>query len=51
MFSLAAISGATDNFAVYNKLGEGGFGPVYKVGFRHMIVEKKQWIKGKLGNL
>ncbi|GMN21162.1 hypothetical protein TIFTF001_043248 [Ficus carica] len=30
LFSLAAISGATDNFAVYNKLGEGGFGPVYK---------------------
>jgi len=22
---------ATDNFSVTNKLGEGGFGPVYKV--------------------
>lgn len=30
-FDLAAIIKATDNFSVNNKLGEGGFGPVYKV--------------------
>ncbi|GLT37755.1 hypothetical protein SLA2020_120560 [Shorea laevis] len=30
VFELAAISNATDNFSVSNKLGEGGFGPVYK---------------------
>jgi hypothetical protein len=30
MFDLAAIANATDNFS-NNKLGEGGFGPVYKV--------------------
>ncbi|ESR65429.1 hypothetical protein CICLE_v10007468mg [Citrus x clementina] len=29
-FSLSSISAATDNFSEENKLGEGGFGPVYK---------------------
>jgi hypothetical protein len=28
---LSTIASATDNFAMNNKLGEGGFGPVYKV--------------------
>ncbi|KAJ0836637.1 putative protein kinase RLK-Pelle-DLSV family [Helianthus annuus] len=30
LFSFAKISKATDDFLVDNKLGEGGFGPVYK---------------------
>lgn len=30
MFNLATISDATMNFSVDNKIGEGGFGPVYK---------------------
>ncbi|KAL2472872.1 G-type lectin S-receptor-like serine/threonine-protein kinase [Forsythia ovata] len=30
LFNLATISHATDNFSVKKKLGEGGFGPVYK---------------------
>ncbi|XP_062170533.1 G-type lectin S-receptor-like serine/threonine-protein kinase SD1-1 [Alnus glutinosa] len=30
VFDLAAITNATDNFSNSNKLGEGGFGPVYK---------------------
>ncbi|XP_059456161.1 G-type lectin S-receptor-like serine/threonine-protein kinase At4g27290 isoform X2 [Corylus avellana] len=30
MFDLAAIANATDNFSNNKKLGEGGFGPVYK---------------------
>ena len=31
VFDLTTIIQGTDNFASYNKLGEGGFGPVYKV--------------------
>ncbi|RDX61597.1 G-type lectin S-receptor-like serine/threonine-protein kinase SD1-1, partial [Mucuna pruriens] len=30
LFDLSRIAVATDNFSVNNKLGEGGFGPVYK---------------------
>ena len=30
-FDLPVIAKATDNFSDTNKLGEGGFGPVYKV--------------------
>ncbi|CAL9016954.1 unnamed protein product, partial [Prunus brigantina] len=30
VFSYASIMAATDNFSIQNKLGEGGFGPVYK---------------------
>ena len=30
-FTFASVSYATDNFSAENKLGEGGFGPVYKV--------------------
>ncbi|KAI3887545.1 hypothetical protein MKW92_022659 [Papaver armeniacum] len=30
IFNLACLSNATNNFCLKNKLGEGGFGPVYK---------------------
>ena len=30
-FNLSIIAKATNNFSIDNKLGEGGFGPVYKV--------------------
>ncbi|KAJ4718592.1 Receptor-like serine/threonine-protein kinase [Melia azedarach] len=30
LFSFSSVSAATNNFAPTNKLGEGGFGPVYK---------------------
>ncbi|XP_038903762.1 G-type lectin S-receptor-like serine/threonine-protein kinase At4g27290 isoform X2 [Benincasa hispida] len=30
LFDLSVINSATDNFSLNNKLGEGGFGPVYK---------------------
>jgi len=32
-FDLATIINATNNFSIEKKLGEGGFGPVYKVNF------------------
>ena len=31
LFSFTSVSAATDNISDANKLGEGGFGPVYKV--------------------
>lgn len=33
LFDLATISNATDNFSNSNKLGEGGFGAVFRVKF------------------
>ncbi|KAJ7948531.1 receptor kinase 2 [Quillaja saponaria] len=30
LFDLSTVASATDNFSISNKLGEGGFGPVYK---------------------
>jgi len=35
IFDLATILEATNNFSFDNKLGEGGFGPVYKVNLQH----------------
>lgn len=31
LFEYQVLAAATDNFAITNKLGEGGFGSVYKV--------------------
>jgi len=31
LFDIASITRATNHFSNRNKLGEGGFGPVYKV--------------------
>ena len=31
LFDFTTIADATDNFSSNNKLGQGGFGPVYKV--------------------
>jgi hypothetical protein len=35
VFDLTTLANVTDNFSINNKLGEGGFGPVYKVKKEH----------------
>ncbi|XP_042022967.1 G-type lectin S-receptor-like serine/threonine-protein kinase At4g03230 [Salvia splendens] len=35
VFSYSSVSAATNNFSPQNKLGEGGFGPVYKGGLQN----------------
>ena len=37
-FSFKSIYDATSNFSTENKLGEGGFGPVYMVSSSHLSV-------------
>jgi hypothetical protein len=34
LFDLEVILAATDNFSADSKIGQGGFGPVYMVGFK-----------------
>jgi hypothetical protein len=36
---LRQIKAATNNFDPVNKIGEGGFGPVYKVNFDKLYVK------------
>ena len=31
LFEFKVLAASTDNFSLINKLGQGGFGPVYKV--------------------
>jgi len=33
LFTMRQIKAATNNFDISNKIGEGGFGPVFKVSF------------------
>ena len=42
LISLSTLKSATMNFDESNKLGEGGFGAVYKVLFIPVIVELSQ---------
>jgi hypothetical protein len=37
LFDLSTICNVTDNFSSKNKLGEGGFGPVYKVTLQQAV--------------
>ena len=40
-FSMYEVAKATYNFSDYNKIGEGGFGPVYKVNNDALINNAK----------
>ena len=42
VFSFACIATATNNFSAESKLGEVGFGPVYKVRFQQQEQKKKK---------
>lgn len=42
LFEIAIIEAATRNFSMCNKIGEGGFGPVYKVNYYFSVVEYKE---------
>ncbi|KAF3958092.1 hypothetical protein CMV_016957 [Castanea mollissima] len=49
-FTLATIATATDNFSSNNKLGEGGFGLVYKgtlVDGKEIAVKRLSWSSGQ----
>ncbi|KAL2327797.1 hypothetical protein Fmac_021224 [Flemingia macrophylla] len=42
-FNFSVIAKATENFSIENKLGEGGFGPVYKQNiFRGTLIDGKE---------
>lgn len=43
IYGFSTISNATNHFSDSNKLGEGGFGPVYKVG---KFIQLKHWLIG-----
>lgn len=45
LFDLETVSAATDKFSFKNKIGQGGFGPVYKV-----IFHERRHLKHKISN-
>uniref|UniRef100_K7LUW1 Receptor-like serine/threonine-protein kinase n=1 Tax=Glycine max TaxID=3847 RepID=K7LUW1_SOYBN len=40
-FDLSVLANATENFSSKHKLGEGGFGPVYKIIFQGTLIDGK----------
>ncbi|PRQ60393.1 putative protein kinase RLK-Pelle-DLSV family [Rosa chinensis] len=50
LFDFTAIADATDNFSSNNKLGQGGFGPVYKgtlIGGKEIAVKRRSKESGQ----
>ena len=48
-FILTTILAATNNFSDSNKLGEGGFGPVYKVKETYVFHIEEKWYVMEVG--
>ncbi|KAG5047182.1 hypothetical protein JHK86_016588 [Glycine max] len=50
LFDLLTITTATNNFSSNNKIGQGGFGPVYKVNsiFKHLTEKKATRVQDEL---
>ena len=48
IFSFKSIAIATDNFSAINMLGEGGYGPVYKVSFFQGTYRKLSHLEFKI---
>lgn len=47
LFNFKCVAAATGNFSDENKLGQGGFGPVYKVNFcAKQLLKIKEWTIG-----
>lgn len=40
LLEMSEISAATDDFSMKKKIGEGGFGPVYKASFQDEIIKQ-----------
>lgn len=40
LLKLSTVASATNNFSINNKIGQGGFGPVYKVVHISAIIYK-----------
>lgn len=52
LFDLNTIAAATDNFSSHNKLGAGGFGPVYKVdGNPYLLILRIYYMKKKSSSI
>ncbi|KAG8386239.1 hypothetical protein BUALT_Bualt03G0128200 [Buddleja alternifolia] len=49
-FDLNTITKATDNFSINKKLGEGGFGPVYKAWMLYREEKSSELVDSCLGN-
>lgn len=42
LFDISTIASATNNFSCNNKIGEGGFGSIYKVFFPQRVLFRKE---------
>lgn len=46
-YEFGVIQDATNNFSIGNRIGQGGFGDVYKVNFSLLVIWRRELMKGK----